>query len=475
MRKLISFCFFLITIGVHSQVDIEKSIISEKDINKKARLIMRHMETLIQSDTTRYLYFANEIKKISQQTNNRLYLRDYFDRIGKYHYFSYNFPLAVVYFDSSFQINKAVKDTLGLISSNINLGGVQYMLRHFDISLDHYLQASSLCDQSNLENKQQFSIKGNIGMVYREIGQPEIAIKYFKEALSENEADKDTISIIKCLNNMGLLAKDLKDYIAADKYYKRAIVLASAKKSNRDLSDVYFNYGNLYLHQKNFNVALDYFGKSEEMSLSLGDESGVAETYLMMGECCKKLNKRAEALNYLNKAIHIAEKYNHHKSQMDSHYSLYQFYDEEKDYKNALAHLVLFLELKNKVDAEENMSGALLIKSEFEQKQQHQLDSIKHETEKRFQEEKNKTSLEKQRNFTLFSLFAGLLFLAIALISLRAYKNKKKSEQKINLQKTELEIKNKEIISSIEYAKTIQRSLLTTEQYILKALKRLNP
>jgi len=44
-----------------------------------------------------------------------------------------------------------------------------------------------------------------------------------------------------------------------------------------------------------------------------------------------------------------------------------------------------------------------------------------------------------------------------------------------NRQKKIIEEKNKEILDSIHYAKRIQQSLLTSDIYIERALKKLNP
>jgi tetratricopeptide (TPR) repeat protein len=473
MRNILLVLTLFAQCFVYGQNETEKIIAKENNLPKKAKLISKYLERLIYSDTLKYLQYTEELNTIYRKTGNIKYKRDYYDRIGRHHYFAYRFEKAISYFDSSFQINKKLKDTLGLISSHVNFGGVHYMLRHFDVSLDHYLHAATYNEFYKHDNKQKFSIKGNIGMVYREIGQPELSKKYFTESLKENEADKDTISVIKALNNLGLIAKDLKQFNDADFAYTRAIELAEAVNSVRDLSDIYFNYGNLKLQLKKYSLGLLYLKKSEESSLKIGDESGVAETYLLMSECCEKLGQNGEALNYLNKAMKIADKFDNHKSQMDAHAALFNFYKTRNDYKKALEHLIESLHLKETVDKEENMEGAMLLKTEYEQTQKRLLDSLNHINEKKIQEAQTQAALEKQRNFTTFFVVAGVLCLGIALLSFFAYQHKKKSEKEINLQKTELEVKNKEIVSSIEYALRIQNSQLPTESYILKNLLRL--
>ena len=63
--------------------------------------------------------------------------------------------------------------------------------------------------------------------------------------------------------------------------------------------------------------------------------------------------------------------------------------------------------------------------------------------------------------------------LIIAVISFRAFSNKRKANEEIEAHKVLLEEKQKEIIDSITYAKRIQQSHMPTERYIHANLQRL--
>ena len=80
-----------------------------------------------------------------------------------------------------------------------------------------------------------------------------------------------------------------------------------------------------------------------------------------------------------------------------------------------------------------------------------------------------------QMNALLVVLFVILVF---AFYIFRSYKQKKKANEIISIQKKEVEFqkeiieqKQKEIIDSINYAKRIQQSLMPTEKYIASKLK----
>jgi len=78
----------------------------------------------------------------------------------------------------------------------------------------------------------------------------------------------------------------------------------------------------------------------------------------------------------------------------------------------------------------------------------------------------------KRQNYFLIIVLL-LTFVALGLIYSR-FKITKKQKSIIEIQKGIVDDKNKEITDSINYAKRIQNSLLPTEKYIEKTIKRLN-
>ena len=66
------------------------------------------------------------------------------------------------------------------------------------------------------------------------------------------------------------------------------------------------------------------------------------------------------------------------------------------------------------------------------------------------------------------------MVLAFAAFMLNRFRVTQKQKEIIESQKEIVEEKQREVLDSIRYAKRIQLSLLPTEKYIIKSLKRLN-
>ncbi len=94
-------------------------------------------------------------------------------------------------------------------------------------------------------------------------------------------------------------------------------------------------------------------------------------------------------------------------------------------------------------------------------------DSIKHQYEVQMKEKQ--LSTEKNYKYIISSVL--FLILILLFFVFKNYNEKKKANITITLQKNIVESKQKEILDSIFYAKTIQTALLTNENFIISNLK----
>lgn len=86
---------------------------------------------------------------------------------------------------------------------------------------------------------------------------------------------------------------------------------------------------------------------------------------------------------------------------------------------------------------------------------------------------KHDQEIQQQKTYTYGGAIGFLLMIVVAAVTFRAYKQKQKANEIISQQKLVVEEKQKQILDSIYYAKRIQQSLLPTEKYIHRSLKKL--
>ena len=118
-------------------------------------------------------------------------------------------------------------------------------------------------------------------------------------------------------NNLGIQNKNLGQYDIALKYYDEAesIYLNNGFTQNSFLISIYGNKVNIYLLKGDFNKALEYNEKAiRSVSYSSGDERpkqlSISSLYLNAGIIYFQLNDFAQALSAFQKSLFLKDKYN---------------------------------------------------------------------------------------------------------------------------------------------------------------------
>ena len=202
----------------------------------------------------------------------------------------------------------------------------------------------------------------------------------------------------------------------------------------------------------------------------LGKKSETAADLCNIGTFYITLKRYKEAEDYLMKAMKLAEDLGIVAYTKEIEEALSLLYSKTNRFDLALEHYKRSIIARDKITNEEN------IKKQTQTEMQFEFDK-KEAITKAEQEKKNVVQQEEKRKqrIILFSVSVFLLLTVLfAWFIYKGYRQKKKANVEISLQKQIIEEKQKDILDSIHYARRIQRSLLPTESYINKNINRLN-
>jgi serine phosphatase RsbU (regulator of sigma subunit) len=151
-----------------------------------------------------------------------------------------------------------------------------------------------------------------------------------------------------------------------------------------------------------------------------------------------------------------------------NYYSFYEYFMDNKDYKNAVDYLKTFMSIKDSL-INESTTGQL---NELQTK--YESDKKEKEIELLNKDKEIQQTQIKQQKIINYGIVAGLLIvLVFSLLLFNRLKITRQQKNLIELQKQEVETKNeiieekqKEILDSIHYAKRIQTTLLTQKDFI---------
>lgn len=445
-------------------------------------------------------------------------------------YMEINPDSGIVYAKQSLAIAKKIKKYEYQVDALVTLGIIYRERGEFNTSLEKLHTALKLIEDYKLDPYYYERVYTCLNLAYTEQGNYTVGIEYGFKALKEIEKNGDTLAMALANNNIANTYFQIKQYRKAMKHYTIALDYAIAIKHVYGQSLLIGNMGSVYYELEKLDSAKLCFDKCLILSKKVEDITGEANAYTNLGSYYQKIKENKKAIEYFSKAEKIFNEMKMQPNLSDSYYNMATSYLYSNDYiksesyaKRALeianeiesfphkeqAHLALknvyeklnnsdkayyhykeYIAARDSIFNEKNKKEQFKAELVYEYDKKKYADSLDQAMSSKIQQQeltiaKEKTA--KQKTFTYIAVGISCLFLFLALYIFKNYKDKQKankiiSDQKhqveiqkeeIELQKIILETKNKAVTDSIYYASRIQKSLLPTEKYIDRSIKRL--
>jgi tetratricopeptide (TPR) repeat protein len=412
-------------------------------------------------------------------------------------------------------LSVSLDHALGEARANVVLGDVLAAKKQFEQSIDKYKEAILIYQK--LDRKKELAAAiANMAICYYDKGDFAIALENDYKALKMYEEIKYEAGQATVLGNIGIIHLFNKKLDKALEYSKRALEIDKKLNNAAGIGRHLGNIATVYQHQatilkqtdtaaanEKYRKALQAYAESMEIAIKTSDGIQQARVLDNQGNVYFEMGDTANCFKFYKEA-YVIDKANGNKEGMAMHLgNIGWIYFESNRFSEAESYT------KQAVDLLEGSEHAFLISnfnenlSEiYEKLGKYDLALEKYRTAIRFRDslfniDNAKRQLETEMNFefekkeaiakeesarqTLIRnvLIAGFgLMFVLVIVVFRGYRTKKKANEIISLQKSEVEKqklivehKNKEITDSIQYAKRIQKSLMPNEKYIERTLK----
>lgn len=343
-----------------------------------------------------------------------------------------NLLKALDFYLDALKIDEKLKNNSGIARHLGNIGIVYYELKKFDRSLEYYFRALKLAEQTGYVQLQA-NTYGNIGLIYSEKKDNANALDYYDKALEL--ADKNGFKELQAntLENIGNIYAGSKDYEKALERFEIALKIKEEGGSKRDIAISLNFIAGVHAELKNFREAEKYYLRSKVLVDSAGTVSLKKETYK----------------------------------------GLARIYYIKKDWKKAYEYYNDFVSYNDTLLAQQNQRDLSRKEIEFEYAKKVAQDSIKNAEERKTNAAKVLARDEQLKRAATqrYALFGGLaLMIVFGIFMFSRYKITQRQKKIIEVQKQEVEEKNKEILDSITYAKRLQEAILPSIESIKKHL-----
>ncbi|WP_170830016.1 tetratricopeptide repeat protein [Williamwhitmania taraxaci] len=389
-----------------------------------------------------------------------------------------------------------------LISNNYNnIGAVNRMLGNYPLALRCYLKSLKIKDELH-DLDGMAAVLNNIGIVYLYQEDYDKALDYYGRSQVISQKIKDIPGQAISYINIGEAYQKKGNNSDAIVFYMKGLEL-SEQIGDRDNQAVISNeLGNIYKSKGDCSYAYEFYAKSLLVFEQLKDNYRIAQVLTNLGSCCIELNRKEEGHRLLLRALSLSKAIGSWELIRDVSAELSQYYQKNGNYKQALTYHQGYTAARDSSFSKEKTEQLIRAQMRFDfEKEQH---NIEVEQEKRsvIAGEKSRWQLAIR---VMLSIIVVVL-LALLAVLYRNYRNKQllfvkleehqneilekneelmQQQEEILAQRDEIEHanevlkerqrqieqQNERIMSSLEYAKTIQEAILP-EDHVFSAIFR---
>ncbi len=352
---------------------------------------------------------------------------------------------------------------------HLEIGEIYFTESNMAQALD-FFNKSLLISEEIGDKAAQAEAMNNIAIVYSKNGNINKCIDLLNQSLKIKKEINDRKGISKLLNNLGFFYCRNMDTIKAIEYYQKALTINEEINNSSGNCYVLVNLGKIYKTKGDDSTAFELFNKSLIIRRELNEKRGIAESLLELSYLAFEKKDFKTALPLANESFLLSKETAYKIMIKNSVELLYKIYKTKGDVKEALNMHEVFVNIKDSITNEKNKTAALQKEFQIAYERKALADSLKASEVKKLEQIKYEQEISKQRTFTYFVIIGFACMLIIALISFKAFKQKQRDNKLISQQKHLVELHQKEIIDSINYAKRIQNAILVGEDTIKKYL-----
>jgi serine phosphatase RsbU (regulator of sigma subunit) len=350
------------------------------------------------------------------------------------------------------------------------------------------------------------ALQNNISIIYRNKTNYPKAIEYALKSLRIKEKIKEEQGVAYAYNTIGSIYKTQGNINEALYYYNKSLAVAQKRKDKELEAVLHMNIASCLVFQEKYSEAFKRNTLALKLYKELGDRSFEAECYFVFGDIYEKQGDNAIALQYYNRSLSIKKELGDAKIMAACFEGISGLFANLKQYEKALAYSdsarQIFTETQDPISLKNCYNRIAQIYAamkqypkawQYQEMHNHLNDSIekslkdqslldaktqleveKKESEFKIKSEqqrvKNEEEKKRQRLFTYAITFILLLVSIFSFLLFKRFKLTSQQKKVIEAQKYLVEEKQKEILDSINYAKRIQETLITSRDFFKEHL-----
>ena len=311
-----------------------------------------------------------------------------------------------------------------------------------------------------------------IGIIFLKLGDLKNAEYHLREGAEHSRKSNDAETEGYCLMSLGNRYKKENRFEEAEEKYNESIVIAKRENIQRLLAGNYNNYGSLYNLNEKLDKAMDYYQLAVVINIETKNDKWLSYNYNNLGNIYDKKEQYQEALKYFLLSKDIKDRTNDFRGVVDTYRNIAETYSSLGFYQKAYTFQTYYTKLKDSIAGLDNGDLSKRLAAEFQSKRR-EADIIRLVMDDKLNKQKIHAKDERISYQNFLSWVMGIAISLICLIALllwRSVVNRKKINSELRSKNDKIDLQNREIIDSINYAKRIQNSILPGKEHLKKLL-----
>ncbi len=438
-------------------------------------------QEFLNKDISKAKTFVQKALDLSKITGYKKGMAASYHLLGTIHYQS-NREKGLEYFMLSLNTSKEINDKVTMSSTYNNLGNLYNQSGEYEKALKYYILSMELDEELNDRNGMATSYN-NIGLIYWMQGGFEKAQEYFEKALHLYKALNKKEGVAAAYSNIGGVAYYRGKSDVALNYFYKAYEINKEINNKVGCATTLANISEILIEQKKYEEAIDFCYKALEIQKEMGSVSDMVHTLLSVAKNYEAQRKYEKSIEVLNEAIRLAKEINAQLLLSKSYLMMAEVKEKAGNYSESIIYYKLYINAHDSIFSKESNAQIAEMNARFENdKKNREIELLTKEKEI----QKLNQNVERSKNSMIRNILAiGLVFiLVLALVlynrnkvkqkanNILSEKNKNIEEQKlqIELQRTLLEQKNKDITDSIKYAQRLQNAIIPSHKKVKQIL-----
>lgn len=258
------------------------------------------------------------------------------------------FQNAIAYSEESLQYFKKINDQKGIADAQYNIAGVLYKTDDYYLGLHYLLDCLSIYRTLG-DLYSEARVLKSMGTIYEYLGDLDNAVESYLKCVEAGRAAKDPNLESNAYNPLsGVYLKRNQDDLAID-IIEKSITIKQQTNDVRGLAFALYGRGKVFIKLRKFDQALNDLTQSLTIHQQMKDQLGVAMAYNKLGLLYFERRDYEQAQKFLLDALQKSEEFNIRFIRFKAYYSLHQVARAQGRTQEALDYLEKYIHIKESV------------------------------------------------------------------------------------------------------------------------------